>query len=79
MSYYLVNFSATFDGDSTEYGMIRVSGAYNPNVTKNAIEEHYRRKRPSKQVAIVITLKTKVTKEKYDAAASDSIDYMRGL
>lgn len=75
MPKYLVNFSVTLDGDSTEYGMIRVSGGYNPNVTKDAIERYYRKMRPSKKhIAAVITLKTEVNQQDYDAAANDSID-----
>lgn len=74
MPYYLVNFSATFDAVTTEYGMIRVSGTYNPNVTKGAIEKYYRQRRPSKHVAVTINLKTEVGKEEYNNAAKDSID-----
>lgn len=75
MPKYLINFTATIDGTLTEYGMIRVSGAYNPNVTKKAIEKHYRKKHLDKNhIAVVITAKIKVSNEDYDNAASSSID-----
>ena len=74
MPNYLVNFTVTLDGDSTEYGMIRVSGAYNPNRAKQAIENYYRKTHPSKtHVAVVINSNIQVSQEAYDAAANDSI------
>lgn len=75
MNRHIVSFYAILDNYLKVWGMIRVPGMYDSDVTKSAIEIFYRSKFPRKnEIAITILSIDEVSQEEYDYAANSSID-----
>jgi len=74
MPYYLVKYEATLNGINADFGMIRCSGAYNPNMVKKSVERYYRRSSINKTVAVVIIDKAEVTYEEYESKKNKGIN-----
>lgn len=74
MPKYIVSYYAILDAHLKVWGMLRVSGMYNPDEVKTTIETYYRTKFPrKKEMAITILSIEKVSQEEYDHAANSSL------
>jgi hypothetical protein len=77
-NYFIVSFQATINGNAIDSGKVGVQNSnpdHKPNLVKNIVEQHYRKKSSSvNTVAVVITNVIKVEKEQYYNEMPDFTD-----